>query len=319
MSIFEGDVLRQTVAVAKSNGIEPAALLAVVEVESAGKSLEQDGRTPRLLFERHVFYRELQKDKATADLARAMSEGLAHSDWRRTTQYDDQGNSAKRLALLQRARTINEECALRSCSWGVGQTMGFLAEELNFTDAKQMFEYMVKGGVPAQVDCMVREIKRKGLIVKLNEHKWAEFAKVYNGPRYKENAYDTKMEQAYNRWTHVKLPLSPEPAPVIVPKEVTPEPIKKPIAEKPGTVAVGTTGGIAATIASVWAYFGNMTPQMVLFIAGLGIMAAITFVVLMKRRKVAVVQQGTLPTIEQINQMQANLDQLRASLPPKGT
>lgn len=308
MTVFEGEVLKQTVAVANANKIEPAALLAVVEVESAGKSLEQDGRTPRLLFERHVFYRELVKAKATADLARAVSDGLAHSDWRKATQYKDQGNSAQRLALLQRARTINEECTLRSCSWGVGQTMGFLAEELKFTDARQMFAYMVKGGVPAQVECMVREIKRKGLVVKLNGHKWAEFAKVYNGPQYAKNAYDTKMAQAYNKWKDTRLPTSQEPAPVVVPDDVVPDTLSKPVAEKPGTVAAGTTGGVAAVVASIWAYFGNMTPQMVLFIVGIGVMLAITFVVLMKRRKIVPTQQGTLPTVEILDPIRANVN-----------
>ena len=61
MPMFEGDVLRQTIAVASKYKIEPAALLAVTEVESAGRSRECDNTTPRLLFERHVFYRELQR------------------------------------------------------------------------------------------------------------------------------------------------------------------------------------------------------------------------------------------------------------------
>lgn len=299
MSVFEGEVLRQTVAVAVANKIEPAALLSVVEVESAGKSLEQDGRTPRLLFERHVFYRELKKAKATADLSRAQLEGLAHSDWRRETQYKDQGTSAKRLALFQRARTINEECAIRSCSWGVGQTMGFLAEELKFGDAKKMFAYMVTGGVPAQVECMVREIKRKGIDKHLNNHAWAAFAKVYNGPKFAENKYDTKMASAYEKWKVMHLPTSTPPAPVVVADDVAPsEPITKPIAEKPAVVTAGVAVGAGTTTASVWAYFKQMTPEMVLFIVGIFVLIAITFVVLRKRKAIPKTQTGVLPQID---------------------
>ena len=43
---FEPDVIKQVVNVARRNGVDPSGLLAVVEVESDGKSLEADGLTP---------------------------------------------------------------------------------------------------------------------------------------------------------------------------------------------------------------------------------------------------------------------------------
>lgn len=196
---FEPDVIKQVVNVAKRNGVEPSGLLAVVEVESDGKSMEVDGRTPRLLFERHIFYRELRK-RAPDKLQRAIDLGFAIPQWSRSTQYKDQGTSQKRLDLIARVRQVDEECANRSCSWGVGQTMGFLAEELRFPNANAMLKFMIDGGIPAQVECMLREIKNKNLIPKINSHDWAGFARVYNGPGYAANQYDTRMAAAERKW-----------------------------------------------------------------------------------------------------------------------
>ena len=56
---FSKEVTDQIVAKAKERGIEPAALLAVVEVESNGKAFSQvNGKDmPLILYEYHVFYR----------------------------------------------------------------------------------------------------------------------------------------------------------------------------------------------------------------------------------------------------------------------
>ena len=37
-----------------------------------------------------------------------------------------------------------------------------------------------------------------------NKKKWANFAKGYNGPAYADNAYDVKMETAYNHFVKNK-------------------------------------------------------------------------------------------------------------------
>jgi hypothetical protein len=37
------------------------------------------------------------------------------------------------------------------------------------------------------------------LIKALANKDWTTFAKIYNGPKYKENAYDTKMKHNYEK------------------------------------------------------------------------------------------------------------------------
>lgn len=194
------DIVDATVAAAKESGIAPAALLAVVEIESAGKPHEADGKTPRFLFERHKFHSELEGHSTPDKLALAIQRGLAHENWRRTTQYADQSTSAQRLALLARAGEVDQECAYRACSWGLGQTMGFHAQKLGYPSAVAMVDAMKEGGVRVQIDCMVKEILRNGLEKHLAKRNWAGFARGYNGARYAENQYDTKLARAYAKW-----------------------------------------------------------------------------------------------------------------------
>ena len=193
------DIIKAARTVAADAGIDEAGFLAVVEIESGGKPLEDDGRTPRLLFERHVFFREL-KARTPGKLAAAIAAGLAIPKWSRSTQYKDQGTSTGRLALLGQARAIDTECANRACSWGLGQTMGFLAEELGYPSATAMVEQMTAGGVGAQLHMMAQEITRKRLAPRLAAGDWAGFAAAYNGPGYKANAYDTRLASACRRW-----------------------------------------------------------------------------------------------------------------------
>lgn len=197
--MFHDTIIKALVEAANGAGIEPAAMLAIAEVETSGATFEQDGKTPQLLYERHVAWREAAKKSKRLQSAFA-SAGLAIPKWSRKTQYKDQGNSASRLALIGRARGIDAEIANRSASWGIGQTMGFLAEELGFPNACAMVDHMT-GSLAGQIDCMVGELKNKHLIEPLNAHDWAKVARVYNGPGYAENRYDTRLADAHKRWS----------------------------------------------------------------------------------------------------------------------
>jgi hypothetical protein len=296
-SAFEGGVLAQTVGVALEHNIEPESLLAVVQVESDGKSLEIDNKTPCLLFERHIFYRELVKVKGPAQAAVQM--GLANTSWQPKTQYKDQRTSQMRLDLFARASKLSQICAIRSCSWGVGQTMGFLAEELKFRDANMMFSYMVAGGVPAQVECMVREIENKKLTSKLNNHQWAAFAKVYNGPGYAQNNYDTKMAEAWAYWKKRGIPLVPS-TPVRAPISVQPSgPVTPP--KVITTTKTSVTAGGAVVVGTTTAVFWQQLDYRWLGLGGFVlVLAIITGIILWQRRQAAQFpQQGTLAGVKE--------------------
>jgi N-acetylmuramidase len=294
---FDDALIDEVVKLALKHHIAPAALMAVVEVESAGRALEEDGKTPRLLFERHVFHRELSRRRPDR-LRPAIAQGLAIPRWSRATQYRDQGSSHGRLVVLSRARAIDEDCANRACSWGVGQTMGFLAEGQGFRNANEMVRHMIAGGVPAQVECMVREIKNRKLDVKLNRHDWAGFARAYNGPGYAQNQYDVKMAAAYGKWmrrlvgrsaagrsaaARTVTPMSEVPAPVPEPQPIDLPPTRN--AEPPKTPARSRTIW-SAIVAALLAVGGAAASHPTISVAvALGVVALAAFIIYDRRKK----------------------------------
>jgi hypothetical protein len=205
--MFSKEIIDAVCAAADANNIPKSSLLAVVECETSGAPYEQDGETPRLLFERHKFYSEMKLHEPSK-LTQAIKAGLAIPTWNKKTQYKDQGNSSGRLAVIAKARSVDEEVANRATSWGLGQTMGFNAERLGFDNATEMVDWMVKGRVKAQVEAMIREIKKSKLDVHLRSKDFAKFARGYNGPRYADNQYDTRMAAAEKRWAR-KLAAGP--------------------------------------------------------------------------------------------------------------
>lgn len=193
---FDARVEAATRRVARANRIDEAVMLAVVDVECAGSAFEYDNITPRFLFERHIFYKYLPKEKREE----AVAQGLANPTWQRATQYKDLGPSKGRLAVLGRAIAIDEEAAYKACSWGMGQIMGFHAESLGYTSATNMYAVLRRDGLSGQIDCMLRFIRNKNLIPVMNRKDWAGFARVYNGAAYVQNDYDTRLEAAYDKW-----------------------------------------------------------------------------------------------------------------------
>lgn len=197
------DIIVAIAGIARNEGIEPAALLAVVEVETSGRAFEPDGVTPRFLFEKHVFWRELAKISAQK-LSDAAQQGLATEKWMR--DYSDQKTSADRLSLLQRARAIDPEAANRSASWGLGQVLGRNATSLGYPSATAMVDALSRGGIAAHIESMMRFITTNNLIRALKAQDWVTFALGYNGAQQARNGYATKLQQAYQRWRNVPLP-----------------------------------------------------------------------------------------------------------------
>lgn len=180
------------IAYAKKNGINQAALLAVVEVESSGTPLWKvgDKMLPPIRFEGHYFYARLKG----MQLDRAIKEGLAAKSMgvvKNPRSYKD------RYAMVERARKIDDNAALESVSWGAGQVMGANWKSLGYKSVKDLVDasYTVEG----QVDMIVRFLKVNNLIDAMNNKDWHTVAKGYNGKNYKKGNYHGKMADAYAR------------------------------------------------------------------------------------------------------------------------
>lgn len=202
--MFSDKLALQIAAAATAAGIPTAGMLAIVEVETGGKPTEDDGRTPNFLFERHVFRRELAA-RQPAKLREAERLGLAIPKWDKATQYRDERSSAQRLALLAKARAVDEDCALRSCSWGLPQIMGNECAEVGFGSAVEMIDFLMVHGVAGHIELMIRFLKSRHLISAIERGDWAYVALRYNGNGYAQNQYDVRLAAANRKWLR-KLP-----------------------------------------------------------------------------------------------------------------
>lgn len=175
---------------AKAVGCQEAAIRAVVAVEARGTGWDARNR-PVILFEPHVFYRNL----VGAERDEAVRQGLAYKSWR-SGNYPN--TSDARYAQLDRAMKINAEAGLKACSWGIGQVLGENHRSLGFSTARAMVERCLEseGG---QLDVMVAFVVANRLDDDLRRLDWAGFARGYNGPAYAKNAYDVKLASAYRK------------------------------------------------------------------------------------------------------------------------
>jgi len=166
-------------------GVEVAAIRAVVKVEAAGHGFLPDGR-PKILFERHWFWEltPLPVSKTRPDLSSYESGGYLGG----TREWD----------RLNAAIQFDKLAALQSASWGLGQVMGFNYKVAGYSDV-EIFVKAMHHSEGKQLDAMMTFIKNHPAMVSaLRSHDWATFAKLYNGPDYRRNQYDTKLAQAFS-------------------------------------------------------------------------------------------------------------------------
>lgn len=199
--MFDSTTLTAISKVAKGRGWEPAALAAIVEVESNGTVFAVvDGRQePLIRWEGHYFDRRL----AGSDQAEARVLGLASPT---AGKIANPASQAARWKILIRAAEINATAAFESCSWGVGQVMGAHWAWLGFTSVTALVN-LCRSGAEGQVELMARFIEKAGLADELQRRDWAGFARGYNGANYRANKYDTKLAAAYRDFA-TSLPIT---------------------------------------------------------------------------------------------------------------
>lgn len=201
--MFDRDVIAAIEKVAAEAGVEGPALLAVAEVESGGRAFALVGgrREPMIRFEGHYFDRRLSGQ--ARELARAR--GLASP---KVGGVPNPRSQAARWALVERAAGIDRDAAWESVSWGLGQVMGAHWAWLGYADVAAMVTE-ARSGVEGQTRQMLRFVERAGLLQPLRQRDWAAFARGYNGPAYRKNAYDTRLAAAYARHAGKPKPKTP--------------------------------------------------------------------------------------------------------------
>jgi len=186
--------------------LELAAVKAVNEVESSGKGFLAEGR-PRILFEGHVFWRELKKRGIDPKaLWSADFEDVLYESW--TRKYYKGG--AAEYDRLEKAARISDlpgvkEAAYCSASWGAFQIMGFHYKSLGYSSVDDFVEHMNRHEREHLAAfgkfISYASFSGKKLLEWFREKNWANFAHGYNGSGYKQNKYDTKLKSAYEKYS----------------------------------------------------------------------------------------------------------------------
>lgn len=186
-------------AAADRLGIPVAAIKAINSVESNGSGFQPDGR-PVILFERHVAYRLLK-------------EAGEHCSDRYPNLVNPQrggyiGGAAEWSRLATALQVMPADIAYQSCSWGQFQIMGYHWQRLGYASI-DAFVSAMQSSEADHLDAFVRFVETDPALLKaLKAKKWADFARLYNGPSYKANLYDIKLARAFDRYSP-----APEAAP----------------------------------------------------------------------------------------------------------
>ena len=175
--------------------IEVATVKAIKEVESGqyGAFLSED--CPPILFEGHIFWKQLENEGFYPANLVVGNEDILYQKW--TKQHYLGG--MKEYDRLDKAMKINKIAALKSASWGMFQIMGFNYESCGCKSVDE-FVTRMKRSEKDQLDMFIQFIVNNKLDKYLREKDWKGFAAKYNGPLYAQNKYDTKLEQAYNKY-----------------------------------------------------------------------------------------------------------------------
>ncbi|RWM13717.1 MAG: DUF3380 domain-containing protein [Mesorhizobium sp.] len=188
-------------------------LHAFMQVEAAGSGFDASGR-PKMLFEPHVFYRLLGKGAKRDAAAKA---GLAYPKWGMQPYPRDC------YPRLINAMAIDETAALMSASWGLTQILGENHRDTGYTSPQAM----ISAFMASEANHLEATV---GLLVAwevdddLRAHRWPVIARTWNGPGYKQNAYDRKMAAAFAKWQKIKdTSLWPMREPASAPQPAQPE------------------------------------------------------------------------------------------------
>jgi len=180
--------------VANEEDLDPAAIKAVIKVESRGTGFYED-RRPLILFEGHILWRELKKVGIDPAKHQKGNEDILYPRW---TKSHYTGRADGEYKRLEKAKKIHEDAALRSASWGMFQIMGFNHESSGFDQVKGFVDTM-HANEYEQIKAFINFLHSENIYQYLKNKDWAGFARRYNGPAFRKNEYDTKLQVAFDK------------------------------------------------------------------------------------------------------------------------
>lgn len=194
------------IELSKQYNLEPAVVDAVDAVESGGKGFNDDGKIV-IQFEPHHFWKydttnykryqaivkEVNKGKQVKPLDvgfyNVYSEILKNKVSGQLTEWN----------IFNKAFKLNPNAAMMATSIGRMQVMGFNHKTVGFKTVNEMWDY-AKVSEKNQLELGLRFIAAsKKMMQALKNKQFDVFASIYNGPKYKDFKYDTRLTEAYNK------------------------------------------------------------------------------------------------------------------------
>lgn len=187
--------------IASGIGVGEDEIHAFIDTETNGLGFDSTGR-PAMLFEPHVFYRNLSGSKREE----AVRQGLAY---KRQGEHPYPKDSYPRLV---QAMEIDATAALKSASWGLVQILGENHGSVGYPTVQDMvrafmdderahLEAMIKFILANKIDDDLRELSR--LTRPTTPEDCIGIVRVYNGAGYAKGDYHKKFARNHNKWRKV--------------------------------------------------------------------------------------------------------------------
>lgn len=173
---------------------EVAAVKAVAEVEARGAGFFADGR-PKILFEAHHFAR------LTKQQYNLTHPNISSKKWNKTLYL----GGTKEYDRLKEAMALDPIAAIQSASWGAFQIMGFNYKSAGFASPAEFVNAQYKNE-GEHLRAFLSFVKSMKLDTHIQKKDWEAFAKGYNGPKYKDNNYDSLLAKAYEKHSKPAAP-----------------------------------------------------------------------------------------------------------------
>ena len=187
-------------------GLEYKTVSAVMTVESSGHGFDPVTGLILIQFEPYIFHKQLLAAKIDHkfEVIYKVVNGIKKIDKYKITTGEHiiingiEGQTSEWIAY-NIALQINANCAMLSTSFGLGQIMGFNFNAAGFLSVEKMIEKFNESEAEQLMGMLKFITANKLMFAFLKCKTWDKFAALYNGPAYKENNYDIRLQTAYDR------------------------------------------------------------------------------------------------------------------------
>lgn len=168
---------------------------AVLEVETSGKSGFVVPGKPKILFEGHIFWKELKSRGIDPEKYSSLYPSIVYPKW--TKQYYLGG--IREYERFDQASLINRDAAIESVSVGLFQILGQNYKACSCSSPSEFWKKMCESEFD-QFILGIEFIRTQGLYEYLKDHQWVRFAEKYNGPLQAQNKYSDKLEKSWRKY-----------------------------------------------------------------------------------------------------------------------